>query len=335
MKRLILLGTFMVFLSEAFSQTNTFPSSGNVGIGTTTPVTLLDVKSGIDIDGTSTGFIAPYQIGGTNDVGAGQPLQYILLTPLVTTSTGSPSAGLSGILAMYRGNGGSYNVSAEYRIVIQAAYSSTNIAITPLSETSPLLNIYDVTYNGQQYVALKTIEVAFATYRVTFRGHWWNNINGMKPEIVSASSLSTVSIYKDYASALGGNIYVNTSGNVLIGKTSQTNTSYKLDVNGNIRANQVTVNATGADYVFDSDYSLPPLANVETYIEQNHHLPDIPSVKDMQANGINLGTNQTRLLQKIEELTLYIIAEDKKNQQLQSEVDLLKKEFEVYKSKTK
>lgn len=64
-------------------------------------------------------------------------------------------------------------------------------------------------------------------------------------------------------------------GNVLIGKTSQTNTSYKLDVNGTGRLNQVVVNTTGADYVFDPGYRLNTLHDLERYISKEHHLPGI------------------------------------------------------------
>jgi hypothetical protein len=104
---------------------------------------------------------------------------------------------------------------------------------------------------------------------------------------------------------------INTNGNLLVGKAIQANTSYKLDVNGNIRGNAITVNTTGADFVFQSNYKLWPLAYLENYIVENHHLPDIATAKEMQTNGLDLGENETKLLQKIEELTLYLIEKDK------------------------
>jgi hypothetical protein len=107
------------------------------------------------------------------------------------------------------------------------------------------------------------------------------------------------------------------AGNILIGKTSQNNSSYMLDVAGNIRGNKVVVNTNGADFVFDSSYKLSPLDEVEKYIQQNHHLPDIESAKQMKEQGLNLGDNQTKLLQKIEELTLHVI-------ELKKEIDILK-----------
>ena len=107
-------------------------------------------------------------------------------------------------------------------------------------------------------------------------------------------------------------------GNVLIGKTSQTNTSYKLDVAGKVRANEIVVNTTGADYVFEQDYKLKDLQEVEYFIQENNHLPGIPSAREMQTKGMALGELNTKLLEKIEELTLYVIELEKKINQLES-----------------
>jgi hypothetical protein len=108
-------------------------------------------------------------------------------------------------------------------------------------------------------------------------------------------------------------------GNVLIGKTSQTNTGYKLDVNGTARINQVVVNATGADYVFDKTYDLPALPDLDRYVHREHHLPGIPTAAEMQKEGVDLGNNQIKLLAKVEELTLYVIGQDKEIKRLRQE----------------
>jgi hypothetical protein len=125
-----------------------------------------------------------------------------------------------------------------------------------------------------------------------------------------------------------------TSGNVLIGEKTQVNAAYKLDVNGAGRFTSVVVNTTGADFVFEPTYHLFPLADLKKYLDQNHHLPEIPSAKEMQANGLNVGDNQIKLLQKVEELTLYLIEKDKKeqeqeaiNKKLQAQIDLLMKKM--------
>lgn len=86
-----------------------------------------------------------------------------------------------------------------------------------------------------------------------------------------------------------------------------------LAVNGAIRAKKLIVSPDGwADYVFDSSYRLPRLAEVESYIHQEHHLPGIPSAATVQKDSLDVGAGQAALLKKIEELTLYTIDQDKK-----------------------
>lgn len=107
--------------------------------------------------------------------------------------------------------------------------------------------------------------------------------------------------------------------------------NYSLNVNGNIRANKLVVNTTGADFVFEPSYKLIPLTQLEKYLTTNRHLPGIETANIMQKDGVDVGDNQTKLLQKIEELTLYIIEQSKtlrsqayQLQQLQKQVDNLK-----------
>ena len=127
-----------------------------------------------------------------------------------------------------------------------------------------------------------------------------------------------------------GVINIDVNANMAIGGNPTSN--YLLNVYGNVRANQVTVNTTGADFVFDTAYKLPSLRQLENYIHANHHLPNITPEKQKQQEGVNLGDNQTQLLQKVEELTLYIIQQnkkiiqqDKKMAQMQAQIDALKK----------
>ncbi len=93
---------------------------------------------------------------------------------------------------------------------------------------------------------------------------------------------------------------------------------YTLAVNGSIGAQGVVVESTSAwpDYVFSPDYKLRELSEVEKYVNTNKRLPDIPSNEEIDKNGINLGEMDAKLLQKVEELMLYIIEQDKKTQEL-------------------
>ena len=99
----------------------------------------------------------------------------------------------------------------------------------------------------------------------------------------------------------------------------------KLAVNGKITAIDVEVTSAGwPDFVFSPGYNLKPLPEVEKYIMTNGHLPELPSAEQVKAKGIALGENQALLLQKIEELTLYMIAMDKMVAELNKENQALK-----------
>ena len=93
--------------------------------------------------------------------------------------------------------------------------------------------------------------------------------------------------------------------------TTTLDNSYALSVNGSIRAKEIVVESGWADFVFADDYRLAPLPEVAQFIELNGHLPDVPSAAHIAESGVPLGEMQTRLLQKIEELTLHMIAMDR------------------------
>lgn len=109
-----------------------------------------------------------------------------------------------------------------------------------------------------------------------------------------------------------------TNGNIGIGTSSP---NYKLDVNGTIRANEIIVNTTGADFVFAKDYKLRPLSEVKAFIQENKHLPEIKTAQEMQENGVGINELQTQLLQKIEELTLYILQQEERIKALEAELN--------------
>lgn len=106
-------------------------------------------------------------------------------------------------------------------------------------------------------------------------------------------------------------------GNIGI-STTNPNPAYKLSVNGNIRAKEVKVEVGWSDYVFDENYSLRSLKEIEEYIVMNKHLPDVPSANDVERNGVEVGKTEALLLRKIEELTLYLIQKDKQIEQQKS-----------------
>src|SRR5690606_3310258 len=88
--------------------------------------------------------------------------------------------------------------------------------------------------------------------------------------------------------------------------------SHKLSVNGTIRATEIIVDTGWADFVFDPDYKLAPLSEVEAHIREKRHLPGVPSAAIVAEEGVSLGEMQKLLLQKIEELTLHQISQEKR-----------------------
>jgi len=95
---------------------------------------------------------------------------------------------------------------------------------------------------------------------------------------------------------------------------------YKLDVNGAIRAKEFFVETGWADFVFEEDYRLPSLEEVRSHIAHKGHLPGVPSAAEVRAEGLEMGQAQTLMMQKIEELTLYMIDLSEENAALKTRV---------------
>ncbi|MEI6752545.1 MAG: hypothetical protein WCK78_05195 [Paludibacter sp.] len=120
---------------------------------------------------------------------------------------------------------------------------------------------------------------------------------------------------------------ITNDGKVSIGTTDVDNTpNVLLTVKGTIHTKEVLVdlNAPLADYVFDESYQLMPLSQVKQYVKENNHLPEMPSAKEVDKNGLSIGEMQNKLLQKVEELTLYSIQQQEEIQLLKSEIQHLK-----------
>lgn len=250
-KQVVALSCLLFITIFSFAQTNTFPASGNVGIGTTNPQSLL-------------------HIAGDN---------------FITIGDYSATNATKGILF------------TGYRDVVGNFFGASIEAVPQWTCCGG--------YPNSGYAGIKMIGLSF---------------NLHDPDSM------------DNASGKITPMFINYLGNVLIGKTSQINSNYRLDVAGNVRANKVVVNTTGADFVFDSSYQLSPLKDVAKYIQLNKHLPNIEPAKQIQENGLDIGDNQTILLKKIEELTLYLIKQNKKIEDQNKKTEKLEKENEDMKN---
>jgi len=111
-------------------------------------------------------------------------------------------------------------------------------------------------------------------------------------------------------------------GNIGIGMTTPAN---KLEVNGTIRAKEVIVETTGnwADHVFADGYTLRPLPDVAAYIAEHRHLPEVPSAAELEARGLSLSEMSRLHMQKIEELTLYVLTLEADKTALERRLDAI------------
>jgi hypothetical protein len=296
------------------------------------------VRTSISSGVTNSGYLvanhnlAFHTSGGTLTTLKGQWIQYgnytgagtvtnaygIIINPYYTEGTvtnmydiflGNPSTGgtVTNRYGIYQQNTSNNYFAGKIGIGVSAPLS-----LLHLNGADPILTIKDTeTTSASSDARLRLAESGASGVL----GEYWDlRKNGTDLSIDEYNGTATIEVFR-----------IKTGGNVLIGRTTQVNTEYKLDVLGKMRANEVVVNTTGADFVFAPDYIMPTLSEVESYINENKHLPDIASASEMKENGMNVSEMQTKLLQKIEELTLYIITQDKKIEVLEKRLNGLNK----------
>jgi hypothetical protein len=118
--------------------------------------------------------------------------------------------------------------------------------------------------------------------------------------------------------------FLNAEGRMYINNGTQT--TLQLDPNGLLRARRIKVDADiWADFVFEPEYKLMPLSEVEMFVKKEKHLPNVPSETELKENGLDIQEMNKILMQKIEELTLYMIEQDKKINELNSKISDLEK----------
>ena len=194
------------------------------------------------------------------------------------------------------GNMGMGYVDPQVRLHIR---SSTATEMVRLEGESPMIQL-------RKYVGLATFEdVAFIQTSGDNLRVGTNSNNTLGKFVVRTGG--------------GDRLFIDANGNVSIG-TSVVASGYKVSINGKAICEELKVQLSGnwPDYVFKKDYNLMPLPQLELFINTNKHLPNIPKAIDVEKSGIEVGDMQKRMMEKIEELTLYII-------NLQKQIDELKK----------
>ena len=140
----------------------------------------------------------------------------------------------------------------------------------------------------------------------------------MLSKYARSSSLSALA-YSGNFNDLTNKPFSITNGNIGIGTANAG--SFKLAVEGTIGARKLTITqAPWADYVFNADYKLRSLQEVEKFIKQYKHLPEVPTTREITEQGLDVAETQALLLKKIEELTLYMIEQEKRIKELEKMV---------------
>lgn len=279
--------------------------TGNVGIGIATPISALHVIGALQASTSS---------GATNN---GIVINGGNTTTPASTNVNRLKFGGSDVNANYFSIQGPNNFD----------YLTINGGNIGIGTTSPVDKLHVI---GSMSANTSTSGVSNG---IIINGGNTNNANSTNVNRLRFGGSDANSNYFTIQGPSNADYLTINGGNILIGKTSQVNNTYKLDVNGNVRANKIVVNTTGADFVFEPTYKLLSLASVETYINQHKHLPGINSATQMQNNGLDVGEMNTKLLQKVEELTMYIISQNKQIQELQRKVLQIEKNDDGKKNK--
>lgn len=306
MKKQFFISSALLFANFCFSQ-NTFPTAAgtNVGIGTLTPSEKLEVvgkikASKLDLGGTpSNGYVF------SNEDDRFQKSIVLNFGSLVSGSStfrtfkffDFPQSNFDAKSSVYFGIE-DRNDMGRYRFFAEAS-GSTEMSVHDKSQE----NLFSLNEDGNNNVYL---QLPKPNSRIVI-----GDLGTYLPQhklVVRGSS------------KIEGNIL--TDANVGIGTSSFSDgtDTYRLSVDGAVRAHRVKVYTTWADFVFENNYKLPTLMEVEKHIKQNGHLKDIPSAKQVEENGIELGEMNKLLLQKVEELTLYLIEMDKEIKDLKCQI---------------
>jgi hypothetical protein len=297
----LLIGTFVmnvpIFAAIAWTTTGTNTwSDGPVGIGTSSPASTLDIN-GTVLAGNSTANFSGFKSRAPSGKWGFNQADIMVVGVGGNLYSKGFSSNAMGIfngtttfqdMFLYNKNGadaGYLVLKSNNRVGINTAAPAGVLDVAGSGTTT---NIVASTVDSASWVQLKS------------------NTDGSKYMFGNAGNRFEIGTYDGTNGVTNWDVFkIIRNGNIEMGSNSN---PVNLAVNGLIKTKEIQVtNNNWADYVFEKDYVLKPISEVKAFINKNKHLPDVPSKKIVEENGINVGDMQRIQMQKIEELTLYVI----------------------------
>jgi hypothetical protein len=250
-------------------------SSGNVGIGTTSPGYILDVAGRMRMQ-TGNGTAGTFLMNGNN-------------------STEAAFIGMlnDNYVGLFGSNGASWGLLMNT--------TNGNVGV---GTSSPAAKMHIRVSGFDAYQGLAITNANTGGKTITINQGSLGKLNFTVPGVVDLMTM-------DF-----------NNQNVGIGTTAP---GYKLDVCGTIRAKELRVESGWCDYVFEKNYKLKTIDELEQFINENKHLPGVAPASQVEKEGLKVAEMNKAMMEKIEELTLYVIQLSKENKKLQKEIDALKK----------
>lgn len=312
----LLLAVSLFYTSHA---QNNYPPTGNVGWGVSPAQYRLDIRD------TSSAVYSPGTVGAPVPAG---PAVHISNTKTVNSK--------GAFLHLVSANSGGVNQAAYMGVISNAgAVYTPEFVIGQRTNVDTYTERLRIAATGNIGIGIipgtAKLEVAGLVQTSGIQGGYkFNSRQGTGHDYQWYSSNNNAHLYDHNDAA--NRITVAPGGNVGIGTDNPG--TYKLAVEGILGARKVKVTqASWADFVFHPDYQLPSLQELEIFVKQHRHLPDIPNEDEIKKEGLDLGEMNKKLLQKVEELTLHLINQQKINDQQTARIDQLEKKLAVAREK--